>query len=264
MNLLLVDVLHVLLVTNVVTNLHLLLDQVLGLNERANELVSFLTLQDPNLVLVHHVGLLKLLFLGLKFVLLVDELLAKDSFLIIQVEEDAQIFRHLIVLLSLNDTLDLALFGDLLPDTVYLDDLLLGRLGQEALLLFTVNLSLQVALLPELLLKQRLMVLIKLSCLPEAHLQTTCGPSLIGILRCLLQHFLLNALTRLVSWGEVSCVKLGLSVVIDDLLVKLATLLLISDRNEQVLFVELDRLKFSRFLEHLCVFLCRNHALMGL
>ena len=77
------------LVTNVVTNLHLLLDQVLGLNERANELVSLLTFQDPNLVLMHHVGLLKLLFFSLKLVLLVDELLAKYSFLIIQVEEDA-------------------------------------------------------------------------------------------------------------------------------------------------------------------------------
>ena len=89
MDLLLVGVLGVLLVTNVVTNLHLLLDQVLGLNERANELVSLLTFQDPNLVLMHHVGLLKLLFFSLKLVLLVDELLAKDSFLIIQVEEDA-------------------------------------------------------------------------------------------------------------------------------------------------------------------------------
>ena len=89
MDLLLVGVLGVLLVTNVVTNLHLLLDQVLGLNERANELVSLLTFQDPNLVLMHHVGLLKLLFFSLKLVLLVDELLAKYSFLIIQVEEDA-------------------------------------------------------------------------------------------------------------------------------------------------------------------------------
>lgn len=78
-----------LLVTNVVTDLHLLLDQVLGLNERANELVSLLTFQDPDFVLMHHVGLLELLFLGLKLVLLVDQFLAKDSFLVIQVEEDA-------------------------------------------------------------------------------------------------------------------------------------------------------------------------------
>ena len=63
-------------------------------------------------------------------------------------------------MLSFNDTLDLALFGDLLPNVVYLDDLLFGRLRQEALLLFSVDLRLQVALLPELLLKQRLMVLI--------------------------------------------------------------------------------------------------------
>ena len=63
-------------------------------------------------------------------------------------------------MLSFNDTLDLALFGNLLPYIFYLDDLLFGRLGQEALLLFTVDLRLQVALLPELLLKQRLMVLI--------------------------------------------------------------------------------------------------------
>ena len=56
-------------------------------------------------------------------------------------------------MLSFDDALDLALFGDLLPDVVYLDVLLLGRLGQEALLLFTVYLCLQVALLPELLLE---------------------------------------------------------------------------------------------------------------
>ena len=77
-----------LLVTNVITNLHLLFYQVLGLDERADELISLLTFQEPDLVLMDHVGLLKLLFLSLKLVLLVDELLAKDSFLIIQVEED--------------------------------------------------------------------------------------------------------------------------------------------------------------------------------
>ena len=78
-----------LLVTNVVTDLHLLLDQVLGLNERANELVSLLTFQEPDLVLMNYIGLLELLFLGLKLMLLVNELLAEDSFLIIQIEEDA-------------------------------------------------------------------------------------------------------------------------------------------------------------------------------
>ena len=78
-----------LLVTNVVTDLHLLLDQVLGLNERANELVSLLTFQDPDFVLMHHVSLLELLFLGLELMLLVDQFLAQDSFLVIQVEEDA-------------------------------------------------------------------------------------------------------------------------------------------------------------------------------
>ena len=78
-----------LLVTNVVTNLHLLFYQVLGLNERANELVSLLTFQEPDLVLMNYIGLLELLFLGLKLMLLVNELLAEDSFLIIQIEEDA-------------------------------------------------------------------------------------------------------------------------------------------------------------------------------
>ena len=183
MDLLLVGVLGVFLVTNVVTNLHLLLDQVLSLNERANELVSFLTFQDPDLVLMHHIGLLKLLFLSLKLVLLVNELLAKDSFLIIQVEEDAQILCHLVVLLSLDDTLDLALLGDLLPDTIHLNNLLLGRLSQEALLLFTVDLRLQMSLLPELLLQEGLMVLIQLPCLPETHLEATGRPNLLGFRR---------------------------------------------------------------------------------
>ena len=78
-----------LLVTNVVTNLHLLFYQVLGLNEGANELVSLFTFQEPDLVLMNYIGLLELLFLGLKLMLLVNELLAEDPFLIIQIEEDA-------------------------------------------------------------------------------------------------------------------------------------------------------------------------------
>ena len=78
-----------LLVTNVVANLHLLFYQVLGLNEGADELVSLFAFQEPDLVLMNYIGLLELLFLGLKLMLLVNELLAEDPFLIIQIEEDA-------------------------------------------------------------------------------------------------------------------------------------------------------------------------------
>ena len=70
-----------------ISNFHLLLDQILRLGERANELFTLLPLQVPHLVLVHNTGNSKLLLLSLELVLLVDQLLPQDALLVIKVQE---------------------------------------------------------------------------------------------------------------------------------------------------------------------------------
>jgi len=70
-----------------ISNFHLLLDQVLGLGERADELFTLLPLQVPHLVLVHYTGNFELLLFCLELVLLVDQLLPQDALLVIQVQE---------------------------------------------------------------------------------------------------------------------------------------------------------------------------------
>ena len=115
----LVNIFHLLLVSNVVANFHLLFNEVLSLDERAYELFSLFTLQVSYFVLVNYICNLELLFLSLQLMLLVHELLPQDTFLIIEVEEDAQVFGHLIVLLGLDNSLDLALLGHLLLHLVY-------------------------------------------------------------------------------------------------------------------------------------------------
>lgn len=59
-----------------ITHFHLLLDQVLSLDERTNKLVSFFSLKVAHFILVNNVGNLELLFLSLKLVLLVDKFLS--------------------------------------------------------------------------------------------------------------------------------------------------------------------------------------------
>ena len=113
-HLLLVLVFHVLLVSDVITDLHLLLDQVLRLDEGANELVPLFFLQITHLVLMDYIGNLKLLFLRLKLVLLVYQLLSENSLLVIKVQEHAQVFSHLIVLFGLDDSFNLTLLRHLL------------------------------------------------------------------------------------------------------------------------------------------------------
>ena len=123
--LLLVNIFYLLLVSNVVANFHLLFNEVLSLDEGTDELLSLFALQVSNFVLVNYIGNLELLFLSLQLMLLVHELLSQDTFLIIEVEEDAKVLSHLVVLLGLDNSLDLALLGHLLLDLVYFLNVLL-------------------------------------------------------------------------------------------------------------------------------------------
>mgnify|MGYP000016421099 FL=1 len=82
--------------------------------------------------------------------LFVNKLLSQDSLFIIEIQEDAQVLRHLVVLLCLDDALDLALLGDLLFNLVHLDNVILKRLLEELFLLLPIDLSLKMPLLPQL------------------------------------------------------------------------------------------------------------------
>lgn len=257
MYLFLVDVFHVFFVSDVVTDLHLLLDQVFRLNESANELLALLSLEVAHFILVYDIGDLELLFSGLELVLLVDEFLSQDALLVIEIEEDTEILGHFIVLLGLDDSFDLALLSHLLFDLVNLADLLLGRVGDEALFLLTVDLGLQVPLLPELLFEERLVVLVEFSGLPERHLESSCRCLWVStICACrVLEHLLLDSLVGFVCWSKVGGIEFSLAIEIDNLLVELAALILVPDRNEQVLLVELHRFELCCSLENLGIFL---------
>ena len=85
-------------------------------------------------------------------------------------------------------------------------------------------------------------MLIELPCFPERHFEPTSYGLLLllgGLRSRLFKHPLLDPLVCLVSRGKVSRVELRLPVVLDDLLVEAATFVLVSDRNEQVLFIQL-------------------------
>ena len=81
-----------------VANLHLLFDQVFGLNKCPNKLFSLLALEMAYLVLMDNVCNFELLFFGLELMLLVHQLLSQDALLVIEVEKHAQILRQFIVL----------------------------------------------------------------------------------------------------------------------------------------------------------------------
>ena len=143
-----------LFVTDVITNLHLLFNQVLRLDERSNELFSLLSLQVSDLVLMDNICFLELPLLGLQLMLLVNELLPENPLLIVQVKKHAQVLVKLAVLLSLDNPLDLSLFRHFLPDNLNFGNLSELILLQKALLLLFVILCLHVPLLPQLLFQQ--------------------------------------------------------------------------------------------------------------
>ena len=205
-----------LFVTDVITDLHLLFNQVLRLDERPNELFSLLSLQVSDLVLMDNIGFFELPLLGLQFMLLVNELLPENPLLIVQVKEHAQVLVQLAVLLCLYDPFNLSLFRHFLPDDLYFGNLSKLVLLQKALLLLFVVLCLHVPLLPQLLFQQRLVMLIELPRLPQGHLQSSAWLTRSIILitvhsggsTCFLQHFLLDALVGLVGRGEICSVQL--------------------------------------------------------
>ena len=205
MNFLPINVFGLLLVADMITYLHLFFNQVFRLNEGADKLLALLALQVANFVLVDHIGDPQLLLSCLQLVLLVNKLLAEDALLVVQVEEYAQILRHLVVLLRLDDSLDLALLRHLLLNFVHFLHLILGGVGKEALLLLAVNLSLEVLLLPQLLFEQRLMMLVQFTSLPQRHLETGRSRLRVCTICCcrLLQHLLLDSLTRFVCWRDI-------------------------------------------------------------
>ena len=96
----------------------------------------------------------ELFLFSLQLVLLVYELLAQDALFVVEVEEDGEILGQLVVLLSFDYSFDFTLFRDFLTDLVNSRELNFLGFLQEALLLFTVDLSFDVLLLPLLLAKQ--------------------------------------------------------------------------------------------------------------
>ena len=109
----------------------------------------------------------ELFLLGLQLVLLVDQFLPQNAFLVVEVEEDGQVLGQFVVLLRFDDALDFPLLLDLLADDVDLGQGVFEGLGEELPLLVAVDLRLQVLLLPQLLLQQRLVVLVELASFPE-------------------------------------------------------------------------------------------------
>ena len=96
---------------------------------------------------------LELLFLCLQFVLLVNQFLSQDALFVVEVEEDTQVFCQLVVLLSLNDSLDFPLLGYFLSGCVCFYVIVLVLILEEAFLLLPINLRFQMLLLPKLLLQ---------------------------------------------------------------------------------------------------------------
>lgn len=113
-HLLLIFLQLLLLVANKVTELHLLLNQVLGLRERAHKLVSLLSLHLMNFVLVPHVDPFEILLFVLQLHLLIAQLLSQSLLLFVQVQENLDVTIKLSFLLILDDLLDVPLFHDLL------------------------------------------------------------------------------------------------------------------------------------------------------
>lgn len=103
-----------LLLADVVANLHLFFDQILGLDKGADELFTFFALENADLLLVNYVGDFKLLFFMLKFVLFVDKLLTQNALFIVQVQEDIQVLAQLVCLLLFDYLVNFACFLRLL------------------------------------------------------------------------------------------------------------------------------------------------------
>ena len=241
-----------------VSNLHLLLNQVLCLCKRSNELFSLLSFQLFNLILMYNIRNLKLLLFCCQLLLLIDQFLSQDAFFIVEVKEDWEVLCELVTLFSLDDSLDFSLFVHVVSLCLSLFKPYLLWILKELPLVLSIHLGLQVLLLPELLLDKRLMMFIKLPRLPQSHLEC-----------CLTILFVahqagFDCLCPLIFGRDLTQINLIFVVILCNLLVKLSCFLVIFNWHEQIFLVKLDRFESSTVLECTCIFLSRNHTLMGL
>ena len=75
--------LHPLLLTYVITDLHLSFNQIFRLGERPDELFTFLPLHVANLLFVYDVGHFQFFLFFLQFGLLLDQLLPEDLLFVV-------------------------------------------------------------------------------------------------------------------------------------------------------------------------------------
>jgi hypothetical protein len=134
----------------------------------------------PHLLLVDNICNFELLLLRLKLVLLVNELLSQNTFLIVEIQEDRKVLGQLIALLSFDDPLDLALLGDFLSKLLYLRVILVLFRLDHLQLLSSKDLSLPIRSEPSLLLDKSLVMLVQLASFPQGHF--------IGIYRLAIIH----------------------------------------------------------------------------
>ena len=75
--------LHPLLLTYMITNLHLSFDQIFCLGKRPDKLFTFLPLHVAHLLFVYDVGYFQFFLFVLQFGLLLDQLLPEDLFFVV-------------------------------------------------------------------------------------------------------------------------------------------------------------------------------------
>lgn len=98
-HLLLVVLCHVLFVSDKHSDLHLFLDQVLGLCKIPNEFLPLHLLEHSDLVLVDNIGPLQRFFLVLQLALFIGQLLSEQALFVVQVEEHLEVLVQLLALL---------------------------------------------------------------------------------------------------------------------------------------------------------------------
>lgn len=118
----------ILLISNEITHFHLLFDQVFGLRERANELLSLLLFQLVHFFNMFNSDSSQILFLELQFNLFIAQLASQCPLLLVQMQENLNISVKLSFLLILDDFFDFSLFHHLLLFFFEYLEILLGHL----------------------------------------------------------------------------------------------------------------------------------------
>lgn len=157
------------LVSDKITEFHLLLNEILGLSEGPNELLTLLFLHIVHFLLMLDANSPEVLLFELQLNLLLAELLPQTLLLLVQVQEDLNISIELSLLLILDYLFDLALFHDFL--LLFLQELKLFLCHLH--LDFSLDLSELLSLLSYMLVHAYLhliqVLLIDLSSFPEAQ-----------------------------------------------------------------------------------------------